>query len=350
MKTTIGGQDIGDGHGTFIIAEMSANHGGDIEKAFEIIRAAKAVGADAVKLQTYLPSTITLDTDNPDFRIPGNNPWSASKNLYQLYEKAYTPWEWHEALFAEAKKVGILIFSSPFDKTAVDLLESLNAPAYKIASPEITDIPLMEYVGSKKKPVIVSTGVAEEADILLAVKTLREAGAASIILLKCTSSYPAPPESINLRTMVDMKTRFNVIVGLSDHTLGTAVPVAATALGAAVIEKHFVLTKDDESVDSFFSLDQAEFKKMVEDVRAAEKALGRVTYDLDDEGRKNFWGRRSLYVSNDIAKGEAANAKNIQSVRPHFGLHPKHFKALLGQTAQRDLKKGDRVKLEDFGL
>lgn len=350
MKIKIGNKEIGDGCPTFIIAEMSANHGGDIEKAFEIIRAAKAVGADAVKLQTYLPSTITLDTDNPDFQIPGDNPWSASKNLFQLYEKAYTPWEWHEALFNEARRIGIMIFSSPFDRTAVDLLEKLNTPAYKIASPEITDVPLMEYVGSKRKPVIVSTGVAEKPDIELAVKTLKEAGASEVILLKCTSSYPAPPESINLRTMVDMRTTFNVIVGLSDHTLGTAIPVAATALGAAVIEKHFLLEKDDKSVDSFFSLDQVEFKKMVEDVRIAELALGRVVYELDSEGKKNYWGRRSLYIAQDISKGEKANPENIRAVRPHFGLHPKHHKELMGQSAKRDLKKGERVKLEDFDL
>lgn len=348
MRTKFGSIAVGDGEPTFIIAEMSANHGGDIEKAFEIIRAAKEVGADAVKLQTYLPETITLDIDNEDFRIPGDNPWSSSKNLFQLYAKAYTPWEWHEALFAEAKRVGIMIFSSPFDRTAVDLLEKLNTPVYKIASPEITDIPLLEYVGAKKKPVIVSTGVAEAPDIELAVSTLRTAGATDIVLLKCTSSYPAPPESINLRTMVDMRQRFNTIVGLSDHTLGTAVPVAATALGAAVIEKHFLLTKDDQSVDSFFSLDQVEFRQMVESVRITEKALGRITYELDAEGKKNYWGRRSLYVAEDIRAGERVNEKNIRAVRPHFGLHPKHHRELLGQAAQRDLKKGERVRLEDF--
>lgn len=348
MRTKFGSIAVGDGEPTFIIAEMSANHGGDIEKAFEIIRAAKDVGADAVKLQTYLPETITLDTDNEDFRIPGDNPWSSSKSLFQLYAKAYTPWEWHEALFAEAKRVGIMIFSSPFDRTAVDLLEKLNTPVYKIASPEITDIPLLEYVGGKKKPVIVSTGVAEAPDIELAVSTLRTAGATDIILLKCTSSYPAPPESINLRTMVDMRQRFNTIVGLSDHTLGTAVPVAATALGAAVIEKHFLLTKDDQSVDSFFSLDQVEFRQMVESVRITEKALGRITYELDAEGKKNYWGRRSLYVAEDIRAGERVTEKNIRAVRPHFGLHPKHQRELMGQAAQRDLKKGERVRLEDF--
>lgn len=348
MRTTFGNILVGDGQPTFIIAEMSANHGGNIEKAFEIIRAAKAVGADAVKLQTYLPETITLDSDNPDFRIPGDNPWSSSKNLFQLYAKAFTPWEWHEALFAEAKRVGIMIFSSPFDRTAVDLLEKLETPVYKIASPEITDIPLLEYVGSKLKPVIVSTGVAEAADIELAVATLRGAGASDIVLLKCTSSYPAPPESINLKTMVDMRQRFGTIVGLSDHTLGTAVPVAATALGAAVIEKHFLLTKDDQSVDSFFSLDQKEFRQMVDSVRVAEKALGRVTYDLDHEGKKNYWGRRSLYVAEDIRAGDRVTEQNVRAVRPHFGLHPKHLRSLLGQVARRDLKKGDRVQLEDF--
>lgn len=348
MMTHIGGVLVGDGHPTFIIAEMSANHGGDIGKALEIIRAAKDVGATAVKLQTYLPGTITLDVDAPDFRIPGNNPWSAAGNLYQLYAQAYTPWEWHQALFDEARRLGLVIFSSPFDRSAVDLLEALDAPAYKIASPEITDIPLMEYVGSKRKPVIVSTGVAELADIELAVSTLRTAGATDVILLKCTSSYPAPPESINLRTMIDMRERFGVIVGLSDHSLGTAVPVAAAALGAAVIEKHFILEKNDDSVDGFFSLDQAEFRQMVQDVRTAEKALGKVTYELDDEGRKNYWGRRSLYVAEDIPEGSFATPVNVRAVRPHFGLHPKHHGVLMGQTSRRALKKGERVRLEDF--
>jgi len=349
MKTKIGDFTIGEGR-TFIIAEMSGNHGGDISSALEIIRAAKEVGADAVKLQTYRADTITLDCHNEDFLIPSNNPWSSSKNLYGLYEKAYTPWEWHKELFDEAKKAGIMIFSSPFDRTAVDLLEDLGVPVYKIASPEITDIPLMEYVGSKKKPVIVSTGVAELADIELAVLTLKNAGATDVILLKCTSSYPAPPESINLMTMVDMRTRFNCFVGLSDHTLGTAVPVSATALGATVIEKHFILNKTDESVDGFFSLDKTEFKKMVEDVRIAELCIGKVTYELDAEGKKNFWGRRSLYMCKDLKKGEKVTAEHIKSVRPHFGLHPKHFKSLLGKTVKKDLHFGDRVMLEDFDV
>ncbi len=350
METNFGDIKVGDGHKTFIIAEMSGNHGGDINKALEIIRAAKEVGADAVKLQTYRADTITLNSMNPDFLLPKNNPWSESKNLYSLYEKAFTPWEWHQQLFDEARRIGIMIFSSPFDSDAVDLLEELKAPLYKIASPEITDVPLLEYVGSKRKPVIISTGVAELSDIELAINTLRRSGAKDIVLLKCTSSYPAPPESINLKTMVDMASRFNCLIGLSDHTLGTAVPVAATALGASVIEKHFILEKTYDSVDGFFSLDKTEFKRLIEEIRIAEKSLGKVTYELDEEGMKNFWGRRSLYISKDLNEGEIVTSEHIKSVRPHFGCHPKHYKEVLGSKAKKSLKFGDRVILDDFYL
>lgn len=348
MEIQLGKHLVGEGHKTFIIAEMSGNHGGNIETALEIVRAAKEVGADAVKLQTYRPDTITLNSKKKDFLLPKDNPWSDSKNLYSLYEKAFTPWEWHKAIFEEAHRIGLTVFSSPFDCSAVDLLEDLNTPFYKIASPEITDIPLLEYVASKGKPVIISTGVAELEDIQLATKTLKEGGVKDIIILKCTSSYPAPPQSINLRTMVDMASRFNCLVGLSDHTLGTSVPVAAAVLGASVIEKHFILKKTDQSVDGFFSLDREEFKQMVEDVRTAELALGQVSYQLDDEGKKNFWGRRSLYVSKDISAGEKITSEHIKSVRPYFGLHPKFLRDILGKTACRNLEYGDRVQLEDF--
>jgi pseudaminic acid synthase len=333
---------------TFIIAEMSGNHGGNLERALEIVRQAKIVGADAVKLQTYRADTITLNSRKEDFMIPGDSPWSDSKTLFSLYEQAFTPWEWHEALFQEAKKVGILLFSSPFDVTAVDLLESFNVPLYKIASPEITDIPLLEYVASKKKPVIISTGVANVEDIELAVKTLKSGGAKEVVILKCTSAYPAPASSINLRTMVDIGKRFSCKFGLSDHSLGSAVPVAAATLGASLIEKHFTLDQEDDSVDSFFSLDVEGFRKMIEDIRSAEASLGEVTYEIDAEAKKNFWARRSLYVAAEIKKGDVVTPASIKSVRPHYGAHPKHYRDLIGKRAKKDLEYGDRARLEDF--
>lgn len=347
MKTIkIGNKKIGADQPTYIIAEMSGNHCGDFEKAVEIIRAAKACGADAVKLQTYTPDTITLKSDNEDFRLPSTNPWSSFNTLYSVYEKGYTPWEWHQDLFKIAADVGIDIFSSPFDETAVDLLESLNAPIYKIASPEITHIPLLKKVAQTKKPVIVSTGVAELVDIELAVKTLKDNGCKDIILLKCTSSYPAPPESINLKTIPDLAKRFECLSGISDHTLGVGVPIGAVALGAKVIEKHFILEKTQDSVDGFFSLDIAEFTMMVSEVRKLEKAIGKVSYKLDEEGMKNYWGRRSLYISSPVQKGETLTAQNVKCVRPHFGLHPKHYFEILGKKVNKDLKAGDRLSLD----
>lgn len=344
----IGNVSVGKDSPTFIIAEMSGNHGGSLEGALEVVRAAKKTGADAVKLQTYTPDTITLNSDKPDFLIPSTNPWQSHNNLYSLYQKAYTPWEWHAPLFAEAKKLGIEIFSSPFDESAVELLESLGAPAYKIASPEITHIPLLERVARTGKPVIVSTGTAELPDIELAVRTIRACGNDQIVLLKCTASYPAPPESIHLRTIPDMARQFSCVTGLSDHTLGIGVPVASVALGAAMIEKHFILSKDVDSVDGFFSLDLAEFTLLVQEVRKVEKALGNPSYALDSEGKKNAWGRRSIYVRADVKRGELISEKNIQVVRPSFGLHPKHWKEVLGKKAKRDLFLGDRLSLDDL--
>jgi len=334
---------IGETSQTYIIAEMSGNHCGELEYAKKIIRAAKEAGANAVKLQTYTADTITLNCDKEDFQIPSDNPWATKNTLYELYNEAHTPWEWHKELFAEAKEVKIDIFSSPFDHSALELLESLCAPAYKIASPEITDIPLIKAIALTKKPVILSTGVANKADIELALKTLKDNGCKDVVILKCTSSYPSPPETINLRTMVDFKESFNCLYGLSDHTLGIGIPVASVAMGASVIEKHFILERTDKSVDGFFSLDKKEFKQMVDEIRKVEKALGVVNYEIDDESKKNLWGRRSLYISDKVKKGETFSSKNVRSVRPHYGLHPKYFENILGKKATKDLELGDRL-------
>jgi pseudaminic acid synthase len=334
---------IGSNTPTYIIAEMSANHGGNFGTAIKIINKAKACGADAVKLQTYRGDTITLDSDSDDFLIPGDSPWKEHNTLYSLYEKASTPWEWHEALFKEGKKVGIDVFSSPFDLTAVDFLEELNNPIYKIASPEITDIPLLKKVGATGKPVILSTGVATLEDLSLAVRTLRGAGCQHLTILKCTTAYPTPYDEVNLRTIPHLAETFDCYAGISDHTLGIGVPIAAVALGAKVIEKHFVLDKNDQSVDAFFSLSPDEFKLMVEEVRKVESAIGKVTYELTAEAKKSFRARRSLYASKNIVKGEVFSEDNVKSVRPGLGLHPKHFEALVGKKAIQDIAKGDRI-------
>jgi pseudaminic acid synthase len=326
--------------GVFIIAELSANHGGNIEIAKETIRAAKRTGANAIKLQTYTADTITLDSDKEDFIIKGTI-WEGRK-LHDLYQEAYLPWKWHAALFETAKEEGLVCFSSPFDKTAVDLLESLNNPIYKIASLEITDIPLIEYVASKGKPIIISTGIAEYEDIKLAIETCRNAGNNDITILKCTSSYPAPVEEANLLMMQRFAKDFNVKVGLSDHTLGNTVPVVATALGAIVIEKHFILDKSIGGPDASFSLDEKEFTEMVTAVRNAEKALGKESYELTEKQKAGKAFSRSLYIAEDIKKGEVITEKNVRSVRPGFGLHPKHLKEILGKKVLRDVFKGDR--------
>lgn len=327
----------------FIIAELSANHGGDIEIAKETIRAAKRTGADAIKLQTYTADTITLDSDRDDFIIKGTI-WEGRK-LYDLYQEAHLPWEWHPELFETAKEEGLVCFSSPFDKTAVDFLEELDCPIYKIASFEITDIPLIAYVASKGKPVIISTGIAEFEDIKLTVETCRKVGNDDITLLKCTSSYPAPIEEANLVMMQRFAKDFNVKVGLSDHTLGITVPVVATALGAQVIEKHFILDKAIGGPDASFSLDEKEFTEMVTAVRNAEKALGKETYELTEKQKAGKAFARSLYVAEDIKAGEVITEKNVRSVRPGFGLHPKYFKEVLGRIAKVDIDKGSYFEL-----
>tara|TARA_B100000965_G_C19600686_1_gene762457 strand:- start:277 stop:1332 length:1056 start_codon:yes stop_codon:yes gene_type:complete len=332
---------VGRNHPAYIIAEISGNHGGDISKAIEIIKEAKECGVNAIKLQTYTADTITIDSDKEDFIIPKNNPWEDNATLYSLYKEAYTPWEWHEELFEEAKKSKIDIFSSPFDSTAINLLEDLNVKFYKIASPEIFDIGLIKLVAETKKPVIISTGLADRNDIELALETLKQNGCEDIILLKCTTAYPAPFNEVNLRTMMDYEENFNVLSGLSDHSLGTEVPIAAAALGASVIEKHFVL-KGDETVDSFFSLSPEEFKEMITKIRNVEKSLGKIKYEVSNEASKNLWARRSLYFIKNLKKGEKIKG-SYKSIRPGFGLHPKHFDSIENYIAGKDIEIGDRV-------
>ncbi len=346
MNCYIGGKKIGLGCSTFIIAEMSGNHNGSLEQAIQIVHAVKQTGANAIKLQTYRPDTITLKTDNQDFKIPSESPWAKEESLYDLYEKAYTPWEWHKILFEEAKKVDLIIFSSPFDKTAVDLLEELDAPAYKIASPEITDIPLIKYVAQKGKPILLSTGMGQKEDIELAVETIRKEGLEDIIILKCTSNYPTIHKDMNLKAIPRLKEDFNCLVGLSDHSTDYIAPVSATVLGASVIEKHFVISKEEKTVDSFFSLNIKEFTDMVTMVRNTEAALGTDTYNLPD--KINLKGRRSLYIAKDIQKGSKITENNIASVRPGFGLHPKYYDQVISKIVNKNLKKGDRLKLEDL--
>lgn len=323
----------------FIIAELSANHNQDLDIAIDTIKAAKRAGADAIKIQTYTADTITLDCDNKYFKIKQGTIWDG-KTLHQLYQEAYTPWVWHAELFKVAAEEGLICFSSPFDLTAVDFLEQFNPPAYKIASFEINDIPLIEYVASKGKPIIISTGIAELADIELAVNTCLKAGNKKIILLKCTSSYPAPIEEANLLTIPNMKETFHVEVGLSDHSMGVTVPIVAVSLGAKVIEKHFILDRNVGGPDASFSLNPDEFASMVYSVREAEKAIGDITYKLSDKTKSSRNFSRSLFVVENIQKGELFTEKNVRSVRPGYGLHTKHYKEIIGKTAQKNIQRG----------
>lgn len=333
----------------FVIAEMSANHGHDINIAKETIKAAKAAGADAIKLQTYTADTITIDCNNDYFKIKSGTIWDG-RTLYDLYKEAYTPWKWHKELMDYASKLGLICFSSPFDKTAVDLLESLNVPAYKVASFEITDIPLIEYIASKGKPVIISTGIATLGEIDDAVQACRKVGNNQIILLKCTSAYPAKIEDANLRTMQNLKDAFNVEVGLSDHTLGVTVPVVSVALGAKVIEKHFILDKSIGGPDASFSLDKHEFKLLVNSVRDAEKSLGSVDYKLTEKKVKSREFSRSLFVVKDVKAGEVFTEDNVRSIRPGHGLKPKHIKSVLGKKARQNISKGTPVSWDIFDM
>lgn len=340
----IGSFDI-DSDKTFIIAELSANHNGDLEVAKETIRAAKRTGADAIKLQTYTADTLTLDCDSEHFTINQGTIWDG-RTLHSLYKEAHTPWEWHEELFEVAKEEGLLCFSSPFDKTAVDFLEQFNPPAYKIASFEITDYELIRYTASKGKPIIISTGIATIDEIQDAVNTCKEVGNEEIILLKCTSAYPASLEDANLVMIKNLADTFGVLTGFSDHTLGITAPIVAVTLGAKVIEKHFILDKSIGGADASFSLDEKEFTDMVKAVRDAENLSGCVDYTMSEKTKKSREFSRSLYVAKDIKKGEVFTEENVRSVRPGFGLHPKYLNDILGKVAKEDIEFSTPLSLK----
>lgn len=343
MSFKIGDKGVGGDNPVFIIAELSANHLGDFDLAVDTIKAIKESGADAVKMQTYTPDTLTINCDNNYFKIMKDTIWDGS-TFYDLYQEAHMPWEWQPKLKKIAEKLGLIVFSSPFDKTSVDFLEDLDMPAYKIASFEITDIPLIENVASTGKPIIISTGVAELCDIELAVKTCKNEGNDDIALLKCTSSYPAPLEEINLKTIPHMKELFNTVVGLSDHTLGNSVSIASVAMGAKIIEKHFILDRSLGGPDSRFSLEPDEFKSMISSVREVETAMGEVSYELSEQGRCNREFSRSLFAIKDIKQGEYFSEENIRSIRPGYGLHPKYITDIIGKRATVDIPKGTPLK------
>lgn len=340
---TIGRHDLKQN--VFIIAELSANHNGSLQTALDTITAMSLSGADAIKLQTYTPDTITLDCDNEMFTISQGTLWDKRK-FYDLYAEAMTPWEWHEALFNHAKNLGMQAFSSPFDPSAVDFLDSLDVPAYKIASFEITDIPLIEYTAAKGKPIIISTGIATLDDIHEALDACRRVGNDQITLLKCTSAYPAALEEMNLLTIPDMIEHFGITVGLSDHTMSLSAPVAAVALGARVIEKHFILSRDMGGADSAFSLEPNEFRDMVDAVRDTEKLMGKVTYDLSQKSLKSREFSRSLFIAEDVKAGEVITVKNVRSVRPGFGMAPKYQKEIMGKTFKTDYARGTPLAWE----
>lgn len=335
----INGRRIGFGYPVYIIAEMSANHNQNFDQAVKLIEAAKEAGADAIKLQTYTPDTITIDCDNEYFQVKGTRLWDG-RTLYDLYGEAYTPWEWPPKLQEIAHEVGLDLFSTPFDHTAVEFLESLGVPAYKIASFENIDLPLLRRIAQTGQPIIMSTGMATLAEIDEAVRTIRESGGNQLALLKCTSAYPSPPEEMNLRTIPHLSSAFAVPVGLSDHTQGNAVPVAAVALGACIIEKHFTLSRDIPGPDSAFSLEPQEFKAMVDAVRTVEKALGSVDYGVSDKEKASRVFRRSLFVVKDMLPGEAFTEENVRSIRPGHGLHTRYRDQVLGRYTGQAIKRG----------
>lgn len=338
----IGKHDL-EKDGVYIIAELSANHNGSLKTALDTIKAAKEIGANCIKLQTYTADTITLDCDKEDFTIKGGTLWDDRK-LYDLYSEAYTPWEWHKELFEYARSLDLDIFSSPFDKTAVDFLEQFSPSAYKIASFEITDYELIRYTASKMKPIIISTGIATIDEIQDAVDICRSVGNNDIVLLKCTSAYPAPLEDANLATIPNLAQTFGVISGFSDHTLGSTAPIVAVTLGAKVIEKHFILDKSIGGADADFSMDKTEFQDMIKAIRDVEKLIGKVDYSMTEKKKKSRQFSRSLYVSQDIKKGEIFTEENIRSVRPGYGMHPKYLGDILGKKADRDFEFGDRFE------
>lgn len=344
---TIAGRQIGPGHPAYVIAELSANHNQNFDEAVRLIHAAKAAGADAVKLQTYTPDTITIDVRSPLFMIGKGTIWEG-KNLYDLYGEAYTPWDWQPKLKAIADELGLTLFSSPFDPTAVDFLEAMNVPAYKVASFELVDLPLIQKMAATGKPLIMSTGMSTLMEVAEAVQAARDAGAKEIALLKCVSAYPAPPEGMNLRTIPCLSETFNVPSGLSDHTMGIAAPAAAVALGASIIEKHFTLSRSVPGPDSVFSLEPDEFKAMVDSVRVVEKALGQPQFQLDPSEEPSRVFRRSLFIVADVKAGERLNETHVRSIRPGAGLPPKHLPHVLGRKAVRDLVRGTPLSWDCF--
>ena len=341
---TIEDRKIGPDFPPYIIAELSANHNGDINRAFEILEMAKRCGADAIKLQTYTQDTLTIDSDKPDFKINGGL-WDG-RTLYDLYTEAHMPWEWHKPLFAKAKELGITIFSSPFDSTAVDLLEELGAPAYKIASFEAIDLPLIEYVAKTGKPMIISTGMANEEEIREAVETARNAGCKELVVLHCVSGYPAPSEDYNLATIPDMAERFDVLTGLSDHTIDNTTAVTSVALGACLIEKHVTLNRDGGGPDDSFSLEEPELKQLCHDSKIAWAATGKVNYERKESEKGNMIFRRSLYVVKDIAEGEMITHENVRSIRPGYGLAPKYLGEIIGERVKIDVSRGTPFSLD----
>ncbi|MBC7261120.1 MAG: pseudaminic acid synthase [Chloroflexi bacterium] len=341
----INGRVIGPGYPIYIVAELSANHNQSFDHAVALVHAAKEAGADAVKLQTYRPDTITINTDSPLFRHSADSPW-AGKTLYDLYSEAHMPWEWQPKLKEIADEIGIDLFSTAFDPSAVDFLEEMGVPVHKVASFEIVDSPLIEKMARTGKPLIISTGMATLGEIEEAVRVARNAGATQIALLKCTSAYPASPEEVNLRTIPHMAETFGVQVGISDHTLGIAVPVAAVALGACIVEKHLTLSRDIPSPDSAFSLEPNEFRAMVQAIRETEKALGTVRYGPSDKEAKSLVVRRSLFVVKDVKAGEIFTEENVRSIRPGHGLPPKFLKYILGRQAARDIARGTPLRWE----
>lgn len=334
----INGRTIGKGHPAYIIAEMSGNHAGSLENAIDIIHAAKEAGADCIKIQTYTADTLTIDCDNEYFHID-NGTWEG-ENLYHLYEKAYTPWDWQPKLMEEAKKVGIDFFSTPFDNSSVDFLEEMGVTFYKIASFEIVDIPLLKYVASKQKPIIMSTGMSTLEEIEEAVEAIRSMGNNQIALLRCASAYPAITDEMNLNTMADMAERFDCPTGLSDHSLGSVGAVTAVALGANIIEKHFCISREIKNPDSSFSMEKDEFKSMVRDIRQAECAVGGVSYGPTEQEKDNVKFRRSVFVTKDIKKGEKFTEENIRIIRPGYGMKPKYYPETIGKCAAVDIKRG----------
>ena len=342
----INGRKIGNNFSPYIIAEMSANHNGDINNAYKIIDMAKSSGADCVKLQTYTPDTLTIDSKLPDFQLT-DGLW-AGQSLYELYECAFMPWEWHKPLFDYAKKVGITIFSSPFDNTAVDLLEDLNTLAYKIASFEVVDIPLIKYVAQTGKPMIISTGMADAEEIREAIEVAREGGCKELAILHCVSGYPAPAEDYNLRTFVDMQQKFGLVTGLSDHTIDNTTAITSVALGASIIEKHVTLDRNGGGPDDSFSLESEELKRLCTGAKTAWKALGKVDYGRKSSEQGNVKFRRSLYFVKDVKPGEIVTTECIRSIRPGYGLAPKYLEKIIGKIIKRGAKKGESVQFDMF--